>query len=133
MKLPPKRFLMVAAAATMLSLSAACGAGGDKAAICEKATKALQEFGQTATTSSSGNFDAFNSAAKKLGSELETLAGQADGELKTTLSSMATAWGSLQVDTSDLLRILSASFRSVDARRAGRPRSARRFRLSSFA
>jgi ABC-type oligopeptide transport system substrate-binding subunit len=102
MKLPPKRFLMVAAAAMMLSLSAACGAGGDKAAICEKATKALQEFGQTATTSSSGNFDAFNSAAKKLGSELETLAGQADGELKTTLSSMATAWGSLQVDTSDL-------------------------------
>ncbi|MEV5408255.1 hypothetical protein AB0K60_05325 [Thermopolyspora sp. NPDC052614] len=139
MKLPT-RFLMVAAAATLLSLSAACGSGGgavaggdsgttiaqggnsdggssggggDKAEICQKATKALQDFGQAATASSSGDFSAFNAAAKKLGTELEQLAGEADGDLKTTLSSMATAWGSLKVDTSDLAgsanKILEAS------------------------
>lgn len=140
MKLP-MRFLMVAAAATLLSLTAACdvgsgtasggdagvdaaasvaqgenadggsdaggedgasGGGADNAAVCRDAIQALKKFSESASVTSADNFDSFNSAAQELSTELKTLAGQSDGELKSTLTSMAKAWGDLKVDTSDL-------------------------------
>jgi hypothetical protein len=110
MKLPT-RLLMAAAAAALLSLTAACGAGGtsdsgtgtasggglDKAAICDKARQALQDFSQNAGASA-GDFSAYNKAVEQLSTELDNLAGQADGDLKSALSEMSTTFGSFTID-----------------------------------
>jgi len=140
----PTRLLSAVAAATLLSLTAACGAGAsdgesrasavqenatggggesrsasgsgaesgagsdarpqggaDRSEICRKAQQALQRFTDKAA-SAIGDHAAYNKATEELSTELRDLAGKADGELRSTLTSMARAWGDFTIDTSDL-------------------------------
>jgi hypothetical protein len=77
------------------------GSGGsDKATLCAAATKAFSDYGTNASAGA-GNLEAFNTASSKLAATLEKLAGKADGDLKTTLSGMATSWGGVKIDAAD--------------------------------
>ncbi|GGM85951.1 hypothetical protein GCM10010106_36260 [Thermopolyspora flexuosa] len=75
--------------------------GADDSEICRKAQQALQRFTNKAA-SAIGDHAAYNKATEELSAELKDLADEADGELKSTLTSMARAWGDFKIDTSDL-------------------------------
>ncbi|WP_214412203.1 hypothetical protein [Sphaerisporangium fuscum] len=92
-----RRVLAVTTASLFLSLSAAaCGGSGDKA-VCNDALQALRDY-SSQVASTAGDFDKFNQASADLGAKLKDLSGKADGDLKSTLSDMASSWGSLKVD-----------------------------------
>ncbi|HEY9524192.1 MAG TPA: hypothetical protein VIR33_13200 [Thermopolyspora sp.] len=80
--------------------SASDGGSADKATICAGAKKAFSQYG-TDAGASGGDLEAFNKAGDKLAATLNGLAGKADGDLKTTLSSMASSWGAVKIDPSD--------------------------------
>ncbi|MEZ0073881.1 hypothetical protein [Planotetraspora sp. GP83] len=92
--------LAVAAASVLLTLTAACGGGGDKAAVCQEAIKAFTDYSSKAGASA-GNLEAINTATADLASTLKNLSGKADGDLKTALAGMADSWAAFKLDVSD--------------------------------
>ncbi|MFG1874901.1 hypothetical protein ACGFIV_08705 [Sphaerisporangium sp. NPDC049003] len=94
-----RRILAVAAASVLVSLTSACGGGSSKA-VCDDALKAFQDYGNQAAAGA-GNLDSWNKATADLAVKLKDLSGEADGDLKTTLTDLATSWGGFKIDTAD--------------------------------
>ncbi|MEO3807551.1 hypothetical protein ABGB17_00965 [Sphaerisporangium sp. B11E5] len=87
--------LAVCAAAVLVSLTAACGGGGQPA--CQDAVKAFQDY-STQAAAGAGNLDAFNKANADLATKLKNLSDQADGDLKATLADLSATWGGIKID-----------------------------------
>ncbi|MBX6383741.1 MAG: hypothetical protein IRZ07_12330 [Microbispora sp.] len=90
--------LAVVAVSALLGMTAACS--GSKTAVCKEAAKAFTDY-STKSAGAVGDIKSLNAATSDLAARLTELSGQAEGDLKVTLTSLADSWKSLRVDPKD--------------------------------
>ena len=90
--LSSRRISLAFAGIALVSMTAACG-GSTNSAICTEASwsKAFTDYA-AAAGAGAGDLDKVNDATAKLGADLKTLAGTADGEVATALNDLATTF-----------------------------------------
>jgi hypothetical protein len=94
------RTLSVAGVSALLLITSACG-GGNTTEICDQARAAMTQYTSDVAAAAGGDMDKINAAKDTYAAKLDELSGQADGDLKSALSSMASAFAQIKVDTSD--------------------------------
>lgn len=94
------RTLGVAGVSALLLITSACG-GGNTAEICDQAKAASAQYASDMAAAAGGDLSTIDAAKDTYVGKLGELSGQADGDLKSALSSMASAFAQIKVDTSD--------------------------------
>ncbi len=95
------RTLSVAGVSALLLITSACG-GGNTTEICDQAKAASSAYASSIAAAAGGDFSKVNAAKDEYVEKLDELSGQADGDLKSALSSMASSFGKIEIDSSDL-------------------------------